>query len=70
MGVPLWLISILVGLFIAFIVVGVMKSQLKSVHRQSGASNYVAHESFDLTVSQDVFLYARTSRVARNIKKN
>lgn len=69
MEVSLWLISVVVGVVIAFVVVGVMKGQLKSVRRQSGASNYVAHESFDLTISQDVFLYARTTRTPRNVNK-
>lgn len=66
MGIPMWLICVILGVVIGFIVVNVMKGQLKSVRRQSGASNYIAPESFSLTVSQDIFLYARTTRTPKN----
>lgn len=60
------LISLAVGVVAAFIVVSTLKSQLKSVRRQSGASNYVTEGSLNLTVSQDTYLYKRVNRMPRN----
>lgn len=61
----LLIISILVGVVIGFVVVSVMKSQLKSVHRQSGAANYLAEGSLNLTCSTDQYLYQNTTRTPR-----
>lgn len=59
-------ISVLVGLAAAFVVVSILKGQLKSVRRESGAANYIASNSLQLSVSQDVFLYKRTTSTPRN----
>lgn len=69
MGIPLWLISLIVGVVIGFITVSVMKGQLKSVRQQSGAAEYITPDSFDVTVSRDIFLYQRTTRTPRNTDK-
>lgn len=66
MDIPFWLVSIIIGVVIGFIVVSVMKSQLKSVRSNSGASDYIVPGSFNLTVSQDIFLYQRTTRTPKN----
>lgn len=52
------------GLLIALIAVGVMYSQLKSVHSQT-ASRYVSGEGLKLTASRDLFLYAHVDRRKR-----
>lgn len=62
---PLWLMSILIGIAIGFVVVGVMKSQLKTVRRQSGAYNYLTSGSLNLRISTDQYLYENTSRTPR-----
>ena len=62
---PLWLMSILIGIAIGFVVVSVMKSQLKTVRRQSGAYNYLTSGSLHLRISTDQFLYENTSRTPR-----
>ena len=69
MDIPFWLISIIIGVIIGFIVVSVMKSQLKSVRANSGASEYMVPGSFNLTISQDISLYERTTRTPKNTSK-
>ena len=59
----LW--SLIIGLVIAGISVGVMASKLKSVHRQNTARNYLKEGSLDVTVSRDIFLYRTVTRTAR-----
>ena len=62
---PLWLMSILIGIAIGFLVVSVMKSQLKTVRRQSGAYQYLTSGSMYLRISTDQYLYENTSRTPR-----
>lgn len=69
MGIPLWLISLAVGVLAALLVVTVMKNQLKTVRRQPNAASYVRSDGLMLTVSQDVFLYERTTRTAKSKNK-
>lgn len=60
---------ILIGaLVIALIVALVLKSQMKTVRRQSGAASYVKEGSFQLTRMQDIYLYTTTRR--RKIETN
>ncbi len=59
------IISAVVGLVIAFIVVSIMKGQLKSVRKQSGAGNYIKDGSFRLTRSNDFFLYRTVSKTEK-----
>lgn len=58
-------VSLVIGFVIALIVTAVMRSQLKTVRRKSGASDYVKQGSFRLTHSSDLFLYRRVTRRAR-----
>ena len=61
-----WLfLSIGVGLVVALIAVGVMRSKLKTVRPQAGASSYVRAGSMRLTQSSDLFLYRTVNRTAR-----
>lgn len=59
------LISVGVGLVVAFIVVSIMKGQLKSVRKQSGAGNYIKEGSFKLTRSNDFFLYRTVTKTEK-----
>ncbi len=63
MGIPLWLISLAIGVAVGFLVVGVMKGQLKTVRRQNGAGSYLAPGSLQLRVKQDIYLYENTTRI-------
>ena len=58
-------ISLGVGIFIAFIVVGVMRRALKSAVLQDAADNYIRQGSFNLTNQRDSFLYATVSKTRR-----
>lgn len=63
---PLWiLISLGVGIAIAFIVVLIMKSQLKSVRFQSAANNYLKSGSLNVSESRDIFLYSTITRTPK-----
>jgi len=59
------LVSLVIGVVIGFIVVSVLKGQLKSVVHQSGAGSYQQAGSLKLTHSTDIYLYQNTTRVAR-----
>ncbi|GAA0260153.1 hypothetical protein GCM10008922_19480 [Faecalicatena contorta] len=55
---PVWiLISLAVGIAIAFIIVGIMKSKLKTVRFQPKAKDYIKEGSMNITESHDMFLY-------------
>lgn len=56
------LISLVIGLVVALIVCLVLALQLKSVHRQSAASNYVKPGSMHITNSREFFLYRNVNR--------
>lgn len=63
---PIWiLISLGVGLLVAAIGTGVMKSKLKSVRFQPAASNYLRQNSLNITNAQEIFLYYNVSRTAK-----
>jgi uncharacterized protein len=55
-------ISVLVGLVIAWIVTGVMKSKLKTVRAQRAAANYVREGSMQVTEAYEFFLYSTIDR--------
>lgn len=59
-----------IGLVGALITVGTMKSQLKSVHEQTAAANYVKKGSMKLTTQQDLFLYSKVDWVKKEEKSN
>lgn len=56
-------IILLVGVGVALIVSFSLKRQLKTVRRQSNASSYMVKGSFQLTRSNDIYLYTTTKRV-------
>ena len=61
------LISICLGIAIAFIIVFIQKSSLKSVVKQRAASCYIKKGSFKL--STDVFLYKRIEKTEKEKKE-
>ena len=66
----LWIPGCLViGLLIAWIVVTILKNQLKSVRYQSAAKDYLRQGSLQLRVCNDLFLY-RTVRKTPKPKNN
>lgn len=60
------LIAVVIGAVVAFLVLAVMKGQLKSVHRQNNAAGYIRDDSFDLRVSRDIYLYRNITRTRRS----
>ncbi len=58
-------ISVVIGVIAGFIGSGMMKSKLKSVKFQSGAANYVVPNTFNLSNSQDVYLYSTVTKTRR-----
>ena len=59
------LIAAVIGLIVSLIYVLVLKGQLKSVRRQSGAGSYVRQGSMNLTQSGDYFMYRNVTRTAK-----
>ena len=51
-----------IGLVLAWVVVRVMKSQLRSVAFQENAASYVREGSMNLTNSRELFLYRDVDR--------
>lgn len=64
------IISLVVGIVLALIITGVMRSKLKSVHSQVAASNYIKENSLKITERYDHFLYRHVSRRARPKEDN
>lgn len=63
---PIWLgISFVIGLGGALLVVGVNKSELKSVGKQDEAQNYVRPGSMKVTNRSDFFLYRKVTRTEK-----
>ena len=53
-----WLFAaVLIGVIVAFITVSILKGQLKTVHREAAAANYIRQGSMKLSTRTDTFLY-------------
>lgn len=62
----IWIpIALVIGFVIAKIVVGNMKSKLKTVRKQASANSYVKSGSLRITDSRDMFLYRTVTRTAK-----
>lgn len=59
------MVGLLVGVIAAFLYTAVLKGQLKSVRPAQNAANYTREGSFQLTESNDVFLYRNVHRRLR-----
>ena len=57
------IICFLIALGLAFLVVGILKGQLRSVETKTQADTYVTEDALELTERQD--LYMRTTRERR-----
>lgn len=65
LGLAWTIAAVGIGLLTAWIIVGIMKSKLKSVQPRHSAADYVRAGSMKLTTVQDLFLYRTLSRTAR-----
>ena len=59
-----------IGLVLAWVVVGVMKSRLRSVAFQENAASYVREGSMNLTNSRELFVYRDVHRTERVEEKD
>lgn len=59
-------IGVIIGLIAAAITTSSMKSKLKSVRLETGASGYAVKNSLNLTNQTDHLMYANVSRIARS----
>lgn len=57
--------ALIVGIIIAFIVVGIWKGKLKTVRAQAAATSYLRPGSMVLTQNRDLYLYRNVTRTAR-----
>ena len=63
---PMYLVlAVGIGLVLAWVIVSVMKSQLRSVAFQENAASYVREGSMNLTNSRELFLYRDVHRTER-----
>ncbi len=70
-GIPFALpLSLIAGFIISGLIVGAWKSELNSVGKQSGASEYAKSDSIRVTLSRDLFLYRNVSRIRRQTQDN
>ena len=67
---PMYLVLALgIGLVLAWVIVGVMKGQLRSVAFQENAASYVREGSMKLTNQRDLFLYRDVQRT-KHVEEN
>ena len=59
------IVSLAIGLLIATVYTSILKGQLKSVHSQKEAANYVRQGSMNVTTSRELFLYSEVDRTAK-----
>ena len=62
----IWIpISLIIGLVVAFLIVGQMKSRLKTVRTQAAASSYLKNDSLNITDRREMFLYRTLTRTEK-----
>ena len=59
------LISIAVGVAIALIITGVMRSKMKTVRFVNTAGNYIKHGSMNITRRHDIYLYSTVTKIPK-----
>jgi len=64
-GSPGIVLSVIIGMALAFVPILIMGSQLKSVHMQISAGGYEKSGTRKITVSRDTFLYHTVNRVPK-----
>ena len=63
-------IILIVPAIVAFVLMFAKLSQMNTAVKQNLADTYIKRETFNLTRSNDVFLYSRTDRTPRPKSKN
>lgn len=61
----IFVVSVVAGFVISFILVSVKKSAMKTVRPEKTANEYVVKDSLLLTVREDIFLREHTTRTPR-----
>lgn len=64
------LISLAVGVIIALIVCMIMKSMMKTANPKATANDYIRKNSFNITRSRDIFIYAKVTKKKREKQEN
>lgn len=59
------LISIAVGVGIALIITGVMRSKMKTVRFAHTAGNYIKYGSMNITRRHDIYLYSTVTKIPK-----
>lgn len=59
------LISLAAGVIIALIVCMIMKSMMKTANPKNTANDYIRKNSFNITRSRDIFIYANVTKKKR-----
>lgn len=59
------LMSLVVGIIIALIVCLIMKSKMKTARPKLTANDYIRKNSFNITRSRDIFIYANVTKKKR-----
>ena len=59
------IISLVIGIVVAFIAVSSMKSKLKSVISKNGAEGYAVSGTPDITDGKDIFLYSKVAAIPK-----
>jgi len=62
-----WFVFMLaLGLILCFVLTGIWKSKLRSVHAQRGAASYIVNGSMNISESYEHFLYSHVSAIPIN----
>lgn len=64
------LIALGVGLVIALIITGIMRSSMKSVRFNNAAANYIVRGSMNITRSRDMYLYSTVTKIPKPQNNN
>lgn len=59
------IISVVIGIIIAFLYTGYLKSQLKTVRSKASAQDYVVPGSFNVTQQRDIYLYGNVKKTPK-----
>ncbi len=65
-----FLIALILGIVIAFLVTGSMLAKMNTAVKQRAAANYVRNGSFSLSAQNDRFLYENTTKTRRSSSNN
>ncbi|MGN1341483.1 MAG: hypothetical protein ACI4WS_14410 [Oscillospiraceae bacterium] len=64
------LISLAIGVIVALIVCMIMKSMMKTARPKATANDYIRKNSFNITRSRDIFVYANVTKKKREKEDN